>query len=278
MPTLLELPSLVYSLNKVTLVSCLSLRLLYEGGLTPGVATPGGVGSQLRGGGEGGDGQSKDFARAPPHLSRFVSGAHTGPHSRDCWFSLPPAGARPSSQHSLSLCSGATLGGSGAPTFNPEMKEERRAPPKLKTGLMMVPCSKLPGWGLSPTPLSNRPRSVTPALGTPPKPKGSNQLTAYDRVSDSGGGKRGKERARAAPRPHFTPAILRSSCGHAGSLRAARPRPPSTAQPWKAPRASLLPHPRGGEAATQTGSPQGLGPPKASQHSRSEPRASRGVG
>ena len=55
-------------------------------------------------------------------------------------------------------------------------------------------------------------------------------------------------------------------------------RPPSTAQPWKAPRASHLPHPRGGEAATQTGSPQGLGPPKASQHSRSEPRASRGVG
>ena len=38
--------SLVYSLNKVTLVSCLSLRLLYEGGLTPGVATPVGWDSQ----------------------------------------------------------------------------------------------------------------------------------------------------------------------------------------------------------------------------------------
>ena len=103
------------------------------------------------------------------------------------------------------------------------------------------------GWELTVVQIMN---SLLQNSDLAPKPKGTNQLTADDRVSDSGGAKRGKERARAAPRPHFTPAILRSRCGHAGSLRAAQPRPPSTAQQWKAPRASQIPYPRGGEEAT----------------------------
>lgn len=160
------------------------------------------------------------------------------------------------------------MGGSGAPTFNPEMKEERRAPPEVKHRARdgaLRQTARLRSQPGRPSPTA---RGLSLLPWGPPEAQRRSQLTA-DRVSDSGGGKRGKECVRTAPHPHFTPAILRSRCGRAGSLRTARSHPPSTAQPWKAVRTPYLPHPRGVETATQTGSPQGLGPPKASQHSRS---------
>lgn len=112
-------------------MSCLSLRLLYEGGLTPGVATPGWVGFSgsllgipAAGAGEAGDGQRKDFARAPPHLRPLcVWGAHRAAFTG--LLVLITAGGRMTLLPTQpSLCSGATLGGSAAPTFNPEMQEE----------------------------------------------------------------------------------------------------------------------------------------------------------
>lgn len=111
-------------------------------------------------------------SRAPlPTSARFVSGAHTGPHSRACWFSLPLAGARPSSQHSLASALGPPWEGLRLPLSTLRCRRNEGPLLELKTGLVMVPCGKLPGWGLSPMPLSNRPRSVTPALGLPRSPK-----------------------------------------------------------------------------------------------------------
>ena len=189
-----------------------------------------------------------------------MSGVHTGlihgtagSHYRRQAHDPPPNTA-------LASALGPPWEGLGLPLSTPRRRRNEGPLLKLKTGLVMVPWGKLPGWGLSPDAPLQLPEVCHSCPGDPPKPKGASQLTADDRVSDSGGGKRGKECVRAAPHPHFTPAILRSRCGRAGSLRTARSRPPSTTQPWKAPRTSCLPHPRGVETATQTGSPQGLRP------------------
>lgn len=73
---------------------------------------------------DGGWTDRQDFAPAPPDLSLLcVWGTHRAPFT-GLLVLITAAGARPSSQHFPCLCSEAPWGGSGAPAFKPQLKEE----------------------------------------------------------------------------------------------------------------------------------------------------------